>query len=357
MMKKSTSIKETNIKSVKVKVIGVMLGLLFVGAPIVSYYCHMVMKFDSVDQFITFWVVLPIAIITWIIPFTLIPLLWLRPIEKFFKRKKEKALDKKFLQKTYKKTMHLPLKLSALLSISWFLGPMLCNLFGLLGTPLNLSQAFQFAIIGWIGGLWVAMVGFIVFSRIMQSVLQIIREKGLTMTDIETSGVIRINIGVRLRIFFMTLVSVSMITVGYLAYVRFEADFGEAFVMIIFGVILVIIAAVLGHLASHSITDPLQGLVIGAKRVSAGDLTTKVPVVSVDEIGQLATLFNQMTENLKKSRSELERSKANLEYEVAARTKELQEKLETLEKFEEVTVGRELKMIELEKEIERLKNK
>jgi len=50
----------------------------------------------------------------------------------------------------------------------------------------------------------------------------------------------------------------------------------------------------------------------------------------------------------KKFRQELERQ-------VIERTKELQEKIEELEKINQLTVGRELKMIELKEEIEKLK--
>ena len=52
---------------------------------------------------------------------------------------------------------------------------------------------------------------------------------------------------------------------------------------------------------------------------------------------------------------ELESQAANLENEVQARTKELQEKIKELEKFNKLSVGRELKMIELKEEIKKLK--
>jgi len=48
---------------------------------------------------------------------------------------------------------------------------------------------------------------------------------------------------------------------------------------------------------------------------------------------------------------------ANLEKKVKERTKELQERLNELENFSRLTVGRELKMIELKKELEQLKAK
>jgi len=52
---------------------------------------------------------------------------------------------------------------------------------------------------------------------------------------------------------------------------------------------------------------------------------------------------------------ELEELSKSLEEQVEERTQKLQEKIEELEKFNRLTVGRELKMIELKEEIERLK--
>ena len=52
---------------------------------------------------------------------------------------------------------------------------------------------------------------------------------------------------------------------------------------------------------------------------------------------------------------ELKDYQRNLEEQVKERTKKLEEKIEELERINRLTVGRELKMIELKKEIERLK--
>lgn len=54
---------------------------------------------------------------------------------------------------------------------------------------------------------------------------------------------------------------------------------------------------------------------------------------------------------------ELERLTGNLEGEVKQRTQELQEKVKELEGFQKFAVGREIKMVELKKEIKILQNK
>lgn len=56
--------------------------------------------------------------------------------------------------------------------------------------------------------------------------------------------------------------------------------------------------------------------------------------------------------------TELKKLQTNLESQVAEKTKELQEKLRALEKFTQLTVGRELKMVELKDKIKEIeKNK
>ena len=54
--------------------------------------------------------------------------------------------------------------------------------------------------------------------------------------------------------------------------------------------------------------------------------------------------------------NELEELAKSLEEKVRERTKELQKRVDELEKFHKLTVGRELKMMELKKEIKKLKN-
>ena len=114
-------------------------------------------------------------------------------------------------------------------------------------------------------------------------------------------------------------------------------------------------------------------MTLACEEVRRGNLGVKIPVVSKTEIGELAATFNEMIKDLRESHAALEEAKAVLEIKVEARTRELRElaegledevkrrtkevyeKMEDLERFQRLAVGREMKMIELKKEIERLK--
>jgi len=81
-----------------------------------------------------------------------------------------------------------------------------------------------------------------------------------------------------------------------------------------------------------------------------------VPIFSHDNkvVEKLLVLVEDITEH-KRLESELEKYNKGLEITVQARTKELEEKLKELSRLNDVMIGRELKMMELKKEIEKLK--
>lgn len=74
------------------------------------------------------------------------------------------------------------------------------------------------------------------------------------------------------------------------------------------------------------VSRPIQELSDMAKRITTGDLRARVPIRSADEIGHLASAFNQMAEELAASRESLERT-------VAERTRELARSNQELEQF------------------------
>ena len=118
---------------------------------------------------------------------------------------------------------------------------------------------------------------------------------------------------------------------------------------------LVIICLVI--IIARRISLPIMRLKDAADKVASGDLKIRVDVDTKDEIEFLATSFNQMVDDLREMRRELRQWGETSEKEVKKKTKQLEEKVEELEKFNKLAVDRELKMISLKEEIENLKNK
>jgi nitrogen fixation/metabolism regulation signal transduction histidine kinase len=125
--------------------------------------------------------------------------------------------------------------------------------------------------------------------------------------------------------------------------------------------LLVIVVAIPYTIA---FTKPIRTVTKAAEDVRSGNLDVQTNIKGKDEIGTLASIFDQMVLNIKNSRAELEKYSKTLEQQVADRTKQLEEskktleeKLIELERMNKLMVGRELKMTELKKEIEDLNAK
>ncbi|MCM2254743.1 MAG: SpoIIE family protein phosphatase [Vicinamibacteria bacterium] len=84
------------------------------------------------------------------------------------------------------------------------------------------------------------------------------------------------------------------------------------------------VVAFLGILPlSRGLTRDLNALSAGAERVAAGDLATRVPVRSKNEVGRLAGQFNRMTEDLARRQHELvEKERLRKELELCRRIQE-----------------------------------
>ncbi len=123
------------------------------------------------------------------------------------------------------------------------------------------------------------------------------------------------------------------------------------------GFIMTFLIIIIVFVMAGKISQPILKLAEASDKIASGDLNVSVKVNTGDEIEVLANSFNYMVKDLKISRKELKKWGESMDKKVNDKTKELQEKVEELEKFNKFSIDRELKMIELKKEIEDLKNK
>ena len=70
----------------------------------------------------------------------------------------------------------------------------------------------------------------------------------------------------------------------------------------------ILLATTIVWVLVRKVTQPLRLLRNSAEAVGQGDFSRRVEVTSGDECGELASVFNRMTENLKRSREELEQT-------------------------------------------------
>ncbi len=91
-------------------------------------------------------------------------------------------------------------------------------------------------------------------------------------------------------------------------------------VVALFGVLLM---AGISYFLVNWINRPLEQMLHAAKRAAEGDLSAAVPVMSRDEIGELAATFNLMIRNLAESQNKLEEWGKQLAHKVAEQSGEL----------------------------------
>lgn len=113
--------------------------------------------------------------------------------------------------------------------------------------------------------------------------------------------------------------------------------------------IISVFSLILAFFISNELSRPIKKLEGYAKEITNGNLYTTSDVQTSDEIGSLSNSLNLMVESLRDQNE-------NLEMKVNERTNELQEKIQELEDFKKVTVGREMRIIELKNELKELKH-
>jgi len=97
---------------------------------------------------------------------------------------------------------------------------------------------------------------------------------------------------------------------GYVLLNSYERSLNEAhqtlLVLLGFSFCAIMIGAAIVWFLINKITRPLSELRNSAEAVGRGDFSRRVPVRGRDECGELAVVFNRMTENLQQSRAQLE---------------------------------------------------
>ena len=126
------------------------------------------------------------------------------------------------------------------------------------------------------------------------------------------------------------------------------------FLVFVLAILAVIIFA---FIFSDFITRPIRRLTKAATEISKGRLKQKVVIQSNDEIGNLARAFNTMSQKLKQYYQDLEKEVRQRTADLEKSKHILESKINDLERFQKVTIGRELRMIELKNKIKELQGK
>jgi two-component system NtrC family sensor kinase len=95
--------------------------------------------------------------------------------------------------------------------------------------------------------------------------------------------------------------------------------------------------ATIGALVWYFVHEPVRMLLHGTVRVGSGDLDVQIPVRTHDELGELASSFNDMSRQLRDARHESDVWARNLEERVQRKTAELQRAQEQMIQAEKLT--------------------
>ena len=126
------------------------------------------------------------------------------------------------------------------------------------------------------------------------------------------------------------------------------ADSGALRLTLVIAIALVTVAAagLVFLVITRSTLDPLDDLLAATRRVRGGDITTKVPVVTADDLGLLAESFNRMLEDLRRHEDELRASRARVVAAAADERRRVERDLHDGAQQHLVVLGLKLGMVE-----------
>ncbi|HCS38084.1 MAG TPA: hypothetical protein DIW44_00665 [Anaerolineaceae bacterium] len=93
----------------------------------------------------------------------------------------------------------------------------------------------------------------------------------------------------------------------------------------------VVVAVAMGILLANGIVKPIRRLTKASKSLARGELRQQVPVTSKDELGQLTTTFNQMSDDLAKADEQRKRLTADITHDLSTPLQVISGYIEMLE--------------------------
>ncbi len=130
---------------------------------------------------------------------------------------------------------------------------------------------------------------------------------------------------------------IGMLYVGMLEAPYMDMKNRVALIFLGIAVLCVSLLTLVAVVTTSNIVKPLKELLFATQRVARGDLDHRVRVSSQDEIGQLGTSFNRMTEQLRKATERYRGLMNTLEDKVREKTEQLRQAQDQLVQTEKLT--------------------
>ncbi len=231
---------------------------------------------------------------------------WARPLT----RVREGSREPGDVREARRRAVLLPYMVALITACGWVLAGLIWGVFQPLVTgSFMLTQALrQIFGITFVAGLVTTAFVFFAVERLWRRELAVFFPQG----DLSAvPGVVRLKVRTRLLVIFLMLGTVPLSLLGVMAYRRAVAllttDPAAAarmvdnmLVTIVFLVVAGVVSAVtLAIFVANSVAAPLRDLQAAMGRVRQGDLEASCPVVSNDELGEVAEGFNRMVGGLR----------------------------------------------------------
>ena len=104
----------------------------------------------------------------------------------------------------------------------------------------------------------------------------------------------------------------------------------------VLSILAVLLVGGLGYWLIRKIKTPIEQLLLGTRKIAAGDLGHRIELRGRDELAHLAGSFNGMAEDLERQRTALMQAQAGLEEKVRERTSELEQANLTLQRLDDI---------------------